>query len=210
MKYFFWQKSAPRIISARCGLPKAYDYFVTLSMQKQPARFWFYLVILLIFLILKCVGSLVKVDELHFLIRPVAVLVSVATGSASVYITGEGYWLPEQGMMIDKSCAGINFYILCLTMLLFVAVKNINSNLHLLIALVLLPLLAFIMTWLVNTARILSVASTGMLFRDNLSESSGAILHEAVGVVVVLMSLVLTYVAADHLTKKYYRDEKDQ
>lgn len=124
-------------------------------------------------------------DELHFLLYPVQWLVAVFTGQSSVYLVGEGYQFT--GFIIERSCAGVNFLVICWCTLAYLSIQNQQAWPIKIKALLWSIPLCYGLCILANTFRILSA-----LVLQRLPGLHGPNVHEALGVVVYLSVLLLS------------------
>ena len=163
-------------------------------------------VALLLFGLLKVWYVRASNDDLAFLLRPTDTLIGLITNSPSVPRPDSGYFHPDLNLLIDKSCAGFNFWILCFVVLSFVAFKHLKRHLHLALSLSFALPCAYILTIIANTSRI-SIAiflqdKTGAFFSENPTWW-----HEAQGVFVYLSFLIAIYLIAEFLLTKLTRPD---
>ena len=130
-------------------------------------------------------------DELCFLLYPVQWLVAVFTGQSSVYLAGEGYQF--SGFIIEKSCAGVNFLVICWCTLAYLSIQNQQTRTVRIKALLWSIPLSYGLCILANTFRILSA-----LVLQRLPGLHGPNVHEALGVVVYLSILLLATALFHH------------
>ena len=159
-----------------------------------------------LFLLLKLSYTQADNDDLAFLLRPTDALVGLAAGSPSVYQPARGYFHPDLNILIDKSCAGFNFWILCFIMLSFLAFRYFHRRKYLVFVLPAALLCAYTLTVFANTSRI----SIAIFLRDKtgtLSPKHADWLHEAQGIFVYLSCLVAVYLAAEFLLTKLPRPD---
>lgn len=130
-------------------------------------------------------------DELRFLLYPVQWLVSVFTGQTSTYLAGEGYQFT--GFIIERSCAGINFLVICWCTLAYLSMQNQLSRSVKIKALLWSIPLCYGLCILANTFRILSA-----LVLQRMPGLHGPNVHEALGVVVYLSILLLATTLFHH------------
>ena len=69
-----------------------------------------------------------RADELRWILTPTAHLAGVMTGTAFAWQAGEGYLSRERLFLIEKSCAGVNFFIAAFGMLTFARFHCIGSR----------------------------------------------------------------------------------
>ncbi len=71
---------------------------------------------------LKLFYSLSTVDHLRFILAPVSWGVEMLTGHSFTYEAGNGYISRDLALVINSSCAGINFWIILIMISLFILV----------------------------------------------------------------------------------------
>lgn len=159
----------------------------------------FYLAAGIIFLLLKLGHSMADHNALQFLLWPTSKLVALMTGASSSYLPEGGYFHAQLNIVINKSCSGFNFWLICFLMLysmgLFGAKKIVHKALWLPGSL----FLAYLLTIFVNSSRILialALNSSGI-------GKEQAWLHQAEGVFSYLFFLLIIYFSFDFLLKKH-------
>lgn len=171
-------------------------------MKKELIHFLFSL---FIFIVLKFLYSYLSVDSLRFLIAPVSWGVSFFTGEASVFENGSGYFYPKMNMIIDNSCSGYTFGLICFLMTSFVLLRS--DKITKLLVMPLSLLFSYVVTIIANISRI-----TVYLFfmKADISSSlnvSDSILHESEGIFVYLFFLIAFYLTLNYIFNKY-KNEK--
>lgn len=146
-------------------------------------------------------------NDLVFLIKPTDKLVGILTGSQSVYLSESGYLHEHLNIIIDKSCSGFNFWILCFLIFTYLIVKHFDRSLHKFLTIPTTLIGAYLLTIFVNTSRIfvsiLVQAQTKGIFVNQQH-----IIHEAIGVTTNLTFLVLAYILIERsLIHKRYNAE---
>jgi exosortase K len=137
------------------------------------------------------------VDELGFVLRPVATLVGTFTGETWAYVPGRGYWFPGLRVLIGGSCSGINFLIIATATFAFLIVRRPGAGCS-------APLLALIamvgaygLTLLTNAGRILTmihVQRAGLL--------PGPTAHEALGAFFFVLALLAAALLLDRFLSR--------
>lgn len=161
----------------------------------------YYLIAIGIFILLKIGYTFADNDDLIFLLNPTDTLVGVITNSNSYYLAESGFFNSRLNIIIDKSCSGFNFWILCFIALTFLAIKNLDKIHHKIIALPTILALSYIFTILVNSSRILVstvIHSSELTFIG----SSPSWLHQAEGSFIYLSFLIVIYLGFEYLLKK--------
>jgi len=152
----------------------------------------YYLTAAGIFILLKFAFTLADNNDLTFLLKPTDRLVGLLTGSYSVYLADNGFYNDKLNILIDKSCSGFNFWILCFVTFTYLGIKHLDKAIHKVLTIPIALFCAYLLTIFVNTSRIfVSVVvqnQTKILFTNQQH-----LIHEAVGIITNLSFLVLTY-----------------
>lgn len=170
------------------------------SMNKNTP---YYLVAIAIFTLLKFWLGTFDNDKLVFLLKPTDKIFELATGVKSYYTTENGYYYDKFNIVIDKSCSGYNFLLLCFIMLYFQVIKYTEKAKY---KLLLLPIglsIAYVLTIFINSSRILISVVIQQATVDFLNFDPG-IIHEAIGVVTYLSFLLITYLITEKILNKKY------
>ncbi|MBC7451705.1 MAG: exosortase K [Cytophagales bacterium] len=134
-------------------------------------------------------------DDLTLLLKPVDRVVSLITDSPSVYLTDIGYIHHDLHIVIDKSCSGFNFFIICFTMLSMLIVRQVNKGRHKVMLLPAVVTCSYVLTIFANSSRILI-----SIFLTHAAEFSKTYswLHQAEGVFVYLFFLISIYLIFEY------------
>ncbi|MCL1937350.1 MAG: exosortase K [Candidatus Azobacteroides sp.] len=151
-----------------------------------------------LFICLKLGYTLADQDDLVFLLKPIDQLVELVTDSPSVYLAETGYYHEKLNIVIDKSCSGFNFLILCFLSFIYLIIKYLNRPLHKITAFPIAFICAYALTLFVNTSRILASIIIQNQTKD-LILSRQHLLHEAIGIITNLSFLVLAYYLIEKL-----------
>jgi len=152
----------------------------------------YYLIAIGIFILFKFGFTYAENDSLTFLLKPTDKLVGLLTGSNSIYIMDKGYFHDELNIVIDKSCAGFNFWILSFLMLTFLGLKYFGSNLKKALIIPLALTGAYFFTIFVNTSRIFAsivIQNQTISYFENQQHN----IHEIIGIITNLTFLILVY-----------------
>ncbi len=164
----------------------------------------YYLTAVGLFILLKFGFTLADNNDLTFLLKPTDKLVGLLTGSQSVYISDSGYFHEHLNIIIDKSCSGFNFWILCFLLFVYLTVKHYNSPIQKSLSLPTSLFVAFVLTIFVNTSRIF-VSIVVQSQTKSIFLNHQHIIHEAIGITTNLTFLILAYVLIEKfLTHKRY------
>jgi exosortase K len=136
--------------------------------------------------------TLAENNDLTFLLKPTDKLVGLLTGSQSVYLPESGYFHEHLNVIIDKSCSGFNFWILCFLLFTYLTVKYFDRTISKILTIPTVLIGAYLMTIFVNTSRIIAsiVVQTQT---KNIFLNQQHIIHEAIGIITNLSFLILAY-----------------
>ncbi|WP_408612977.1 exosortase K [Limibacter armeniacum] len=153
-----------------------------------------------LFIILKYLYTIADISDLIFLLEPTNLVVKFLTGAKSVFIQDSGYYFQQLDIIIDKSCAGFNFWLLCFLMLVFLSLKYFEKVILKISAFIFSFIGAYIFTVLVNSSRIfVSViiqkqAALALPIKEK-------IIHEGIGILTNLTFLILIYLITERILK---------
>ena len=140
-------------------------------------------------------------DDLWWILSPTAQLVGATTGATFVMQPGEGYFSRERLFLIEKSCAGINFMIAAVAMLVVALVHRARSAVSAARVLGVSLLAGYSAAVLVNTVRI-TIAMWLGAHPAALSAFSAADVHRVEGITVYFGGLVLLYELVQRLDRR--------
>ena len=141
-----------------------------------------------------------RADDLWWILRPTAQLVSATTGAAFAMQPGEGYFSRERLFLIEKSCAGINFMIAAFGMLVVAQCHRVRSGLTATCVLGASLVASYAAAVFVNTVRIV-IAMWLAAHPGALPALSAADAHRLEGITVYFVGLVLLYELAHRLDR---------
>ncbi len=164
----------------------------------------YYLTAIGLFILLKFGFTFADNNDLTFLLEPTDKFVELLTGSKSVYISDSGYYHEHLNIIIDKSCSGFNFWILCFLLFSYLAVKYFDKPIQKKLTLPTSLFVAYVLTIFVNTSRIfVSILVHSQI--KSIFMNHQHIIHEAIGITTNLTFLILAYVLFEKLlTYKRY------
>ncbi len=145
-----------------------------------------------IFILLKFAFTLADNNDLIFLLKPTDKLVGLLTGSHSVYLADNGFYHEKLNILIDKSCSGFNFWVLCFLVFTYLTVKHLDKLLYKILTIPIALLFAYMLAIFVNTSRIFASVIVKTQTK-NVFENQQHLIHEAIGIITNLTFLVLTY-----------------
>lgn len=158
----------------------------------------FYNLILSLVIFAKIAYTQATNDTLIFILKPLSTIVSFILNSDFVYTNTSGYYFEHLNITIDKSCSGINFWIISFTMFSVSILKVTRTNLWRSISIIGVLIASFIFTLFANTSRILTA-----IFLSNQIEKNYTWLHQAEGVFIYTTLLILTYSIFNHFISKH-------
>lgn len=115
----------------------------------------YYLSAAVIFIFLKFLFSYISSDGLLFLLQPTNYIVEVISNSKSQYISQQGYYNNTLNILINKSCSGFNFLLMCYLMLVFLIVGKLKNRAYKIVSLPILLLFSYFLTIFANSSRII-------------------------------------------------------
>jgi exosortase K len=161
--------------------------------------------VLLIGLILKFLFSTSATEDLLLVLSPVNSVVELFTSSHSVYINDKGYFYADMNVVIDKSCAGINFLILCFCITACSASQYYKQHTQWLLIPVCL-VISYTLTIAVNSCRIIS-AITLLNAHQDFPWIKSPWLHEAQGSLFYLTFLIAIFLLIQFVHKTPLKNE---
>ncbi|MGB1205019.1 MAG: exosortase K [Chitinophagales bacterium] len=162
----------------------------------------YYLIAMALFVLLKFGYTIADTNDLNFLLQPTNKLVEILTGLQSIYSIENGYYYAQLNIVINKSCSGFNFWLLCFLMLTFLSVNYFNKTIHKVSAFVFCFIAAYLLTIFVNSSRIFASI---VLLNPSIStfHIKQPIIHESIGILTNLVFLILIYLIAEKILQKY-------
>ena len=171
--------------------------------MKMNSNIPYYFTAVGLFVLLKFGFKFADNDDLVFLLKPTDKFVGLLTGSHSVYIADAGYFHANLNIVIDKSCSGFNFWILCFVVFSCLTVKYFDKTLHKILTMPTALIYACLLTIFVNTSRIFASIIV-QAYTKNFLPGQQYLIHESVGIITNLSFLVLVY----YLIEKFLKYKK--
>jgi exosortase K len=157
----------------------------------------YYIIAFALFITLKFVYSQASNDMVLFMLKPISELLSIITTNDAVYTTSSGFFFQELNITIDKSCSGINFWLMSFMVCIVSIIPKKRTLLEKTIAFPIAFILAYVLTLFANTSRILI-----SIFIEKNTNFNYSWLHQAQGVFIYLTFLILFYLLINHLLSK--------
>lgn len=165
-----------------------------------------YYVVFLLFVTLKIFYIESKLDNLGFILRPLSSLISIFTSSKYIY-TDKGYYFETLNIIINKSCSGFNFLLICFVIIMIKVLPFVRSSRVKNISIPIGLLVSYLLTLIVNSSRILFslLILKESIFR-NLNEKFS---HNIQGILIYISFLLIIYMLIDKKIKvKGVKNEK--
>ena len=143
-------------------------------------------------------------EQLNWILQPTAWLVTLFSG-LSFDLAQQGYFINQaQHIIIDKSCSGMNFMLIVISMLSFSYLPKLPLKA---LFLVFFILLGYAFTVLVNSCRIIQAIWSYDILQEKLAWNP-TMLHEMQGILVYFFFLICLYLLSQfvfkHSMKKDY------
>ncbi|HRH69513.1 MAG TPA: exosortase K [Flavobacteriales bacterium] len=137
-------------------------------------------------------------EELGFVLRPVVTLVGLISGESWTFNSEHGYFFPALNVLIDRSCSGVNFFVITAATFAFIVLKNTKGGCARPLLALFAAVAAYGLTLLANTGRILA-----MIHLDHLQLHPSPRAHEAIGAFFFLFALLLATLALDRFLSRH-------
>lgn len=168
----------------------------------------YYLATIGLFILFKLGYTLASNDHLIFLLKPTDKIVGLLTGSTAVYMEDKGYYHSSFNILIEKSCSGFNFMLLCFCMLSFLLLQYSSKPLYKSLTIPFAIATSYILTILVNASRIFASILLQQQASRFLPTLSRSLVHESIGVITNLSFLILIYMATEKFLTNTYSNAK--
>jgi exosortase K len=139
------------------------------------------------------------VEQLGFVLTPVTTLIGLLSGSPGTFVPGQGHLFPEFGILIDRSCSGVNFLIITMAAFTFLWLRRVDGGCGRPFFVGFVVIGSWVLTVLANTGRILL-----MIHIQKFGIHPGPTVHEALGAFFFLASLLLTSILFDRLLPRHH------
>lgn len=168
-----------------------------------PANTPFYILAISIFTLLKFWYNSASVDELSFILAPTSKILAFITNSETTFISGKGYLHYHTNIMLVKSCSGFQFGILCFAMLNWLLLSYTKSTAEKTCSIAVSLIIAYFVTIFTNASRILLALFSQKGAEIFISDQPHSFIHEVIGTITYITSLVLIYITVEYLLKNY-------
>lgn len=162
------------------------------SPTRRTSQIFWPLVFLASAFALKWWSISASVESLAFLLKPIAWIVSAFTGESWSIAAGSGYLFPGLGIVIDRSCSGIQFIVVAWATFAGLFLLRSGTRTAGARSVLLMAAAGYALTVVVNSGRILSMVSV-----QRLGVTLGPTQHEAVGGLLYVIVLCLACLLLD-------------
>src|SRR5690349_15620554 len=99
------------------------------SFSRDEIRTWSMVLVAgaLVFII-KYLHARASTEDLLFILQPTSFAVQVFQKASAAFIPERGYVFRDLNIVIDKSCAGGNFFMLCFSVLIISVISNLSKE----------------------------------------------------------------------------------
>lgn len=162
----------------------------------------FYLIAILLALVLKQHYSQASAEDLDWILKPIAGLVTLVSGDKFSFEPGTGYVCNARRVIIAPACAGVNFMLMAFGMAVFTGMHHMQRHSHRFIWLIYSLMMSYGLTLGVNTLRIIISIYTfhADIFDDGLTWGW---IHRLEGVVIYLFFQYLFYSMIRKIIRRY-------
>lgn len=171
-------------------------------------NFPYYIFAVILFVALKLLYTQSTNDDLLFILTPTDSLVSIITGTYSVYQPEAGFLHEQLNIIVGKSCAGFNFMLLSFITLSFVTIRRPEKSIYKALIIPVTLIFAYIFTIFTNTCRIVVSIHVQSLADTIYTARPHELLHEATGIAINLGFLVLLFYLSEKIIQKRKYNEK--
>jgi exosortase K len=173
------------------------------SRQQSVRReAFFYLVAVLMALAVKQHYSQARPEDLLWILKPTAGLVSLLNGDVFIFEAGAGYACHVRNVIIAPACAGVNFLIMAFGMAVFSGVRHMRGWQHGVAWLLSCLVGSYLLTLVVNALRIVISIYTynSGAFADGMMWER---IHRLEGVVIYFFFQYLFYSMIQKVVRRY-------
>jgi len=161
-----------------------------------------YLLTIVLAVGLKYHYSVASTVDLIWVLRPTAILVEIITGHSYIFEKGAGFINKEIGIIIAKSCAGVNFLIMVFGLSVSTLIHHLKSSLAKYLIFLGSLLWAYVLTILVNAIRIIGAIGLFQM-EGNILWLDKADLHRLQGIFFYFAFLCLFYFMLRKIILRY-------
>ena len=158
-------------------------YFIIIFSSVVIAKLWY---------------SYATNDALVFILKPLSSIISLITDSSYSYSDNIGFYYKNLNIAIDKSCSGINFWLISFVVFSLLILKICKTRFLKAISIPIVLLATYILMLFANTSRILTA-----IYISKQTSFDYPWLHQAEGVFIYVSILILVYSIANRSLSKF-------
>ena len=158
----------------------------------------YYIIIFSSVFIAKILYSNTTNDTLIFILKPLSSIISLVTDSSFSYSKDIGFYFENLNISIDKSCSGINFWLISFVVFSILILRFCKSHFQKTASIPLILIATFTLTLFANTSRILT-----SIFISKQTTFNYPWLHQAEGIFIYLSLLILVYTITNRSLSKF-------
>lgn len=147
------------------------------------------------------------VEQLKWLLYPTGYLLSWFLNETPV-LTADGYLFNETNIILGKTCSGFTFLLLFCSLFAFNFNKYYTTGFKKMLFVVVICLLSYPVTLLINTSRILAGMFGQQLGNIFLINQPHRVLHEFIGLFCYMAALLIAYKLFNNHHTKSFPNEK--
>jgi exosortase K len=155
----------------------------------------------IIVFIMKYLHARAATEDLLFVLFPTSTAVAIFQNTPYHFVGGKGFVFNDLAIVIDKSCAGGNFLMLCVSVLTLAAVMHLKKEKLTWLVLPACLAIAWILAIITNVIRI-NTAIILLKFDNRWPWVASHWFHEMQGSIIYLSFLIIVFYASSFLIKK--------
>ena len=157
----------------------------------------YYIIAFVLVIILKFMYSYAGNDMVLFMLKPVSKIIEIFANQSASYTSEIGFYFQDLNIVIDKSCSGINFWLISFMLFMFSVLKNTKTTFQNGISFPIAFAITYLLTLFANVSRIL----ISIVIEKNTSFNYEW-LHKAQGIFIYLTVLILFHFLINHTISK--------
>ncbi|WP_298902643.1 exosortase K [uncultured Psychroserpens sp.] len=157
----------------------------------------YYLIAFVLVVILKFMYAHADNDMVLFMLKPINGVVETIANQNATYTSAIGFYFENLNIIIDKSCSGVNFWLISFMLFMFSLLKHTRTLFENIIVFPIAFAVTYLLTLFANISRILI-----SIFIEKNTSFDYTWMHQAQGVFVYLTFLILFYLLTNHFISK--------
>lgn len=167
---------------------------MNIENKQKLIKYISFILIIILLLSLKFFSKKLNTNSFHFLLAPTTFLVKIFTGYKFIYNIDIGYVSINEKIIINKSCAGINLFILLSFLSIYILLNEKIKTSNQLIKIIPYLTFAYCFTIFANAIRIsFSILFEPIRLNSSILLSANNWIHQGIGTFVFLTSILIFY-----------------